>query len=304
MRGKTFAALTFICTLIVLALPSSSRAGIAIDPNLNDTWLGTVGGVRYATDSAMYDAGNSDFIDVEAGCGGPQWHLFGGGSNAAGAPNLSFMEADRPDDYTDVDTLLDDGWLSNAIGTPPARLHSYTACIQHAASYPFRNIANQPSGLRSASIVCPGTQRVTTGGVFIATSGSWETSSYPFDGPDKDTIPDDGWKGGVFDTLGGIGGFSVYAVCSSGLDLHYVKSATATVPVKAVHGLRAACPANEHVVGGGAKLTGSQQMGRLLASFPYDGPDAGKIPDDGWQTRVFNLGGGAKKVTAFAVCLG
>jgi hypothetical protein len=304
MRGKTFAALTFICTLIVLALPSSSIAGTAPDPNANDTWLGTVGGVRYATDSAVYDAGNHNFINVYAGCGGPQWHLFGGGSYAAGAPNASFMEADRPDDYTDPDMTLDDGWLSNARGTPPAHLHSYTACIQHAASYPFRSVANQPSGLRSASIACPGTKRVSTGGMFIATSGSWETSSYPYDGPDADKTPDDGWTGGVFDQIGGIGGFSVYAVCSSGLDLHYVKSVTQTVPVNAVHALRAACPANDHVVGGGAKLTGMQSQGRLVASYPYDGPDTGTVPDDGWQTRVFNLGGGAKKVTAFAVCLG
>ncbi len=304
MRGKRLVPLLFVASLLVLALPQAGTAGTPVDPNLHDTVLGTIGGIRYATDSAAYDPTNSNFIDVEAGCGGPNWHLFGGGSFAAGGVARSFDEADRPDDYLDADTNLDDGWLANAIGTPPAKLRAYTTCMKHAASYPFQNVANGSSGDRTASIACPGTQRVTQGSMFIATSGSWITSCYPFDGPDKDTIPDDGWRGSVFDTLGGIGGFSDYAVCSTGLKLHYVKSSATKVKVKSAGTVRVPCAADQHVVGGGERLTGTQSTGRLIGSFPYDGPDKDKIPDDGWQAKVYNVGGGPKMLTGWAICVG
>ena len=304
MRGKRLVPLLFVASLVVLALPQAGTAGTPVDPNTHDTILGTTGGIRYATDSAVYEASNNNFIDVEAGCGGPHWHLFGGGSLASGGVAKSFDEADRPDDYLDADTNLDDGWLADAIGTPPAKLHAYTACMKHAATYPFQDLPNDSSGNRTASIACPGTQRVTQGSMFIATVNSWITSSYPYDGPDKDTIPDDGWRGSVFDTLGGIGGFSDYAICSKGLKLHYFKSPPTKVKVKSAGTVKVPCTPDQHVVGGGERLTGTQSTGRLIGSFPYDGPDKGKIPDDGWQTKVYNLGGGPKQLTGFAICIG
>ena len=106
------------------------------------------------------------------------------------------------------------------------------------------------------------------------------------------------------DTLGGLGGMQAYAVCSTGLKLDYVKKGPSPVPVKHAVSLRVACPVNEHVVGGGVKLTGAQNMGRMFASFPNDSTDKGKTPDDGWQIGVYNLGGGKKTATGWAICLG
>jgi hypothetical protein len=302
MRARKLVPLAV--TLTVLALPLAGIAGTAVDPNLNDSVLGTVGGIRYATDTAAYDAGSSGFADVVAGCGGSRWHLFGGGTNAAGPVAKSYVAAEQPEDYTDADSLRDDGWASDGVGTSPAMLHSYTVCLKHAASYPSRVVANGSSALRTAQVACPGTQRVTSGAMFIATSGSWETSSYPYDGPDKDKVPDDGWRGGVYDTIGGIGGFQAFAVCSSGLKLHYVKSPTTKVKVGSAASVKVSCAADQHVVGGGARLTGTQSTGRLVASFPYDGPDKDKAPDDGWLTKVYSLGGGPKQLTAWAICVG
>ena len=305
MRGKRLVPLLFAASLLVLALPQAGTAGTPVDPNLNDTWLGTVGGVRYATDSASFDAGNSDYAEVSTGCGGSAWHLVGGGSNAGGARNQAALAVDQPNDFNDADTLTDDGWNSSAHGSPPAKLHSYTTCIKHPGlSYPLTDVPDGSSGQRTASAPCPVFKHVTGGGMFIATTGSWESSSYPYDGPDKDKIPDDGWKGGVFDTLGGPGGMQAYAVCATGLKLDYVKKGPSPVPVKHAVSLRVACPVNEHVVGGGVKLTGAQNMGRMFASFPYDSTDKGKTPDDGWQIGVYNLGGGKKTATGWAICLG
>ncbi|HTG48620.1 MAG TPA: hypothetical protein VK646_13305, partial [Actinomycetota bacterium] len=253
MRGKRLVPLLFAGSLLVLLLPQAGTAGTEPDPNIHDTVLGTTGGIRYATDSAVYQASNNDFIDVYAGCGGPKWHLFGGGSLASGGVAKSFEEFDRPADYTDADTTLDDGWLASAKGTPPAKLHAYTACMKHAASYPFANVPNQASANRNAQIACAGTEQVTTGSMAIATSNSWINSSYPYDGPDKDKIPDDGWRGAVYDTGNGIGGFSDYAVCSKGLKLHYFKGPATKVKVKSAVTVKVICPTDQHVVGGGEK---------------------------------------------------
>ena len=58
------------------------------------------------------------------------------------------------------------------------------------------------------------------------------------------------------------------------------------------------------MVGGGERLTGSPNTGRLVGSFPYDEPDKDKIPDDGWQTKFYNLSGGPKMLTGWAIWVG
>jgi len=108
----------------------------------------------------------------------------------------------------------------------------------------------------------------------------------------------------VYDTGNGIGGFSDYAVCSKGLKLHYFKGPATKVKVKSAVTVKVICPINQHVVGGGEKLTGTPATGRMIGTFPFDGPDKDKIPDDGWQAKVYNLGGGPKTVTGWAICVG
>jgi hypothetical protein len=304
MRGKRLLWLAPVCALILLALPSNVIAGTPMDPNIGDTWLGTVGGLRYATDSGAFSPTNH-FASVQTGCGPQQWHLLGGGSSAGGPANQAWIAADRPDDFNDPDFTLDDGWLSGGFGAASGMLKGYSVCIQgDALRYRSANVPSSSSELRSGSIGCNGDKwHVASGSAFIATSNSWVSSSYPMDGPDKDTIPDDGWKGAVYDTVGGFGGFSVFAECTSAHHLRYAKAGPFPVQPGTTGVFRVPCLPSEHVVGGGARLFGPQNRGRLLSSFPVDGPDTGKVPDDGWQSSVYNVAGGAKKVTAFAVCL-
>ena len=123
------------------------------------------------------------------------------------------------------------------------------------------------------------------------------SSSFPVDRPDAGTTPDDGWAGTARDTTGGIGGFDIYAVCAAGMKLRYVQGTPG--PVASGHALtrKAMCAANEHVVGGGARVTGPADGSRVVTSAPVDGSDADKVPDDGWTTSVYNLSGAAKQVT-------
>ena len=116
-------------------------------------------------------------------------------------------------------------------------------------------------------------------------------------------MADDGWQGRALDTVGGLGGFYVSATCVAGEQLRYVNGATATVDVGHAITRKAACNEDEHVIGGGARIGGLVDTGRLVVSAPYDGPDADSIPDDGWKAKAWNVGVLPKLVGAYAICL-
>jgi hypothetical protein len=292
-----------ICILSV-GVAQIALGGEPVDPNLGDTPLGKAGGIRYASESTTFDALNG-YASVEVGCGGPRWHLIGGGSAAGGAPDQAWHSFGRPLDYIDADDAGDDGWYTGGYGPDPAAFTGFSICIRNTAlRYRFRQVADSPSGLRAGSVGCGGAEwHVTSGSPFIATSGSWTGSSFPRDGGDADHRPDDGWQGTALDTVGGIGGFYLFNVCTRDHDLRYVRRSPVMVSVGGTSNRRVACRQDEHVVGGGARVTGPANRERLVSSYPYDGGDADDVPDDGWQVRAHNLSGNDKQVTAFAICL-
>jgi hypothetical protein len=289
--------------LISLSTPAAASAGTTPDPNLNDVVYGTTGGVRYAFDVATYDA-VSGFASVSAGCGNARWHMLGGGERSGGASATAWLAANRPEDYTDADTEGDDGWLVGGYGVNPDQITAYSICIRDGSiQYPMKQIADSSSGLRKGSVTCGGAKwHATTGSPFIATSHSWINSSVPLDGGDAGSDPDDGWTGDVYDTVGGIGGFYLFVVCAAHLDLRYVKEGPDSVSAGSSASRLVECKSSEQVVGGGAKVTGPPDRARMVSTFPVDGDDANGIPDDGWQSRVYNLSGADKNVTAFAIC--
>jgi hypothetical protein len=297
------AAITGVVLAMSGAVPVS--AGTTPDPNVNDTVLGKVGGLRYAIDTGSYDAG-SHFASASVGCGAPAWQVIGGGSDGGRATASSWQIEDRPTQYPDTGGAPDDGWVEAGYGPPTAHLTGYSVCIRGAQlRYRSATVPNGSSGLRAASIACGGAAwHVAAGGAFIATSNSWINSSSPLDGADANSTRDDGWTGRVYDTGGGTGAMSVEAICARGLSLRYVKRAPARLSGARTVSRRVACKPSEHVVGGGARVSGHPDQARVAGTFPYDGADADTIPDDGWQTRIHATSGGAKRVTAFAICLG
>lgn len=62
---------------------------------------------------------------------------------------------------------------------------------------------------------------------------------------------------------------------------------------------RASCPTGTHVLGGGeGPDQADHQTHTLLHSYPYDGDDVDRKPDDGWKARVRT----GKRFTVYAVC--
>ena len=221
-------------------------------------------------------------------------------SSAAAAPSggsgsASWLAVLQTIDYVDADTQPDDGFQAAGFGPHGKAVTAYSICVHGGQlAYHAKSVANQPTDVRSGSVACGASKwHVTSGGVFIATTNSWVSPSFPVDRPDAGTTPDDGWAGTARDTTGGIGGFDIYAVCAAGMKLRYVQGSPG--PVASGHALtrKAMCAANEHVVGGGARVTGPADGSRVVTSAPVDGSDADKVPDDGWTTqRLQRLGRG------------
>src|SRR4051794_35903444 len=172
---------------------------------------------------------------------------------------------------------------------------------------------NAPDGrLSGGSLTCPGGKPVVGGGV--DSSGGLNDfmtiySSGPFDGPDGDTLQDDGWSGLVDRSDFGSESRTVriYAICDTlkttasysynrkSVSVGDGKQVTLTVP----------CPNGLPVVGGGVASSGgySERMG-VHSSGPYDGSDANTAQDDGWRASVANVttSGFPRGATAYAIC--
>jgi hypothetical protein len=300
---NTLTAAALIGALLLLALPASSFAGVPIDPNLDDVVLGKAGGVRYAAEFVTYNG--DGFAEATAGCGTSSWHLIGGGAMARGGTAQAWQAFDRPDDYSDADLQPDDGFLGSGFGPTGSSFRTYSICVKDTQlKYVSTSAPSQPSSSRSASASCgAGGWHVTSGSGAIATSNSWLTSSFPTDNGDAGSVRDNGWKATADDTVNGAGGFSVNAICAKGLHLRYVHGSAHTVAAGSGSTAKVSCAANEHVVGGGARVSGSPTQARLVTSAPADGPDSDAVPDDLWLTTVYNVSGPSKQVTAYAICL-
>ncbi len=66
--------------------------------------------------------------------------------------------------------------------------------------------------------------------------------------------------------------------------------------------VRAACPPSKHVYGGGFFSSGNLEDTIARSSRPYDGPDADKVRDDGWEATFFESGTPFAYIYAYALC--
>ena len=98
---------------------------------------------------------------------------------------------------------------------------------------------------------------------------------------------------------------AVSAPADAAVHLTYVHSKKRTMgPFAAGVRRTAMCPAGTQVIGGGGWVSDSfNGESSLMASFPIDGPDRGKRPDDGWRVLGNNNSTATVlEVQAWAVC--
>jgi hypothetical protein len=164
----------------------------------------------------------------------------------------------------------------------------------------FRYLLNDyelaPGTTKTFGAACPGRTSVVSGGItsFAEIGDSFISSTYPFDGRDSGSRPDDGWRSKLtaFDSY--VDG-NAYAVCGR-LTPSYRKSRFDAPPNNDIYGEAVPCPNGEAVVHGG--LEGPTSV-RPASSHPFDAP--GGFPDT-WVVRPHNVSDRERRVTGHAVC--
>jgi hypothetical protein len=308
MQGGCLRRLTLVFTAATLAIGAGlAVAGVTPDPDTNDLDRGTTGGLRYASDSEAFNLDNAGFASDISGCGPDDWHIVGGGVKLAGpsAKNRTFATT-TPYDWLDLDTVPEDGWRVAGYGGAAGNLTAFSIC-QEAPQPNYvggAELPDSPGNVRKFKQACgAGNGRVVGGGGSISTAQSFQSQSYPFDGPDGDSKPDDGWAARFYDTVGGIGGARLRAVCRTGEEVSY-RTATDTARRNGGANATAHCGAGTHVSGGGAKIVGPGAQVHLADSYPADDGDANATPDDGWKGAAYNDSSRRRKLTVYAICLG
>jgi hypothetical protein len=163
-----------------------------------------------------------------------------------------------------------------------------------------------PPSVVGADAACPHGTHVVGGGfagsaVRTRSAQFWINSIHPFDGPDANDVPDDGWTGRGFNRFGTDKRGVVHAICSAGT-VRYTSNSRSLSPGSAGV-VRANCPAGTYVSGGGVSLDGPATEAFINASSPRDSKDADHTPDDGWFAHAYNQGGSSKTLSAYAACV-
>lgn len=124
-------------------------------------------------------------------------------------------------------------------------------------------------------------------------------SSAPFDGPDTDTIPDDGWRSRIDSFNGAQNTVTEYAICST-RQPHYRKIGYRTGDGPYVGGAQPKCPTRETALGGGVDVSpGGYDSSALLISRPAPLTFTGAWKGEAWVglASVPN-----QRITVWVIC--
>ena len=296
---KRFLLAVVAATAVLTAIVApAALGGSQPDPRPGDKQLGTVGGIAYVSDTVT--STNPNYVESDATCPklGQGWRIAGGGVKLGYKDGA--LSASRPLDiylsFGDDDEFLDDFWEASGHAPVGKKLSSFAICMKQPKLKYVR--VDQPDDLslsRTHVDSCPGKTRPTGGGGFIATTNSYLSSIFP-SGKDK-------WGVGLLDANGGTGGMTSDFVCLKAKPKPKKISKRITIPTMKTKAAKASCPADMHVTGGGAKFAGAAGEGKLLSSYPVDGKDADKIPDDGWKVQGNNVSAVSQDLTAYAICM-
>lgn len=291
-----------IATAVALALlpAASALAGDPDNPAPGDVKLGKIGGFTYLSDAeTVTNPAYTAALTSCPGVAGP-WRITGGGFKSNAAPAGVTVAASRPLDlddsfYGDDDLLRDDYWEAAIDAPVGTKVTTYSICAKlPKLTYVNADTPDSTSTDRTAVDSCSGRRKLTGGGGFIATTGSHLNSIAPA-GPRK-------WGISAYDANGGSGGMTSDFVCLRSKKLKTVAKSR-TVAAASANSRSVSCPRGSHVTGGGASLSGSLADGYLTTSFPIDGRDDGKVPDDGWSAQAQNDSAAPIELEVSAICM-
>jgi hypothetical protein len=223
-------------------------------------------------------------------------HVTGGGFNLTG---------DNSDFELSVATMVPafpsgaSAWLGEANNTSgsDAQMTTTAICAKGSFKYPEASKNISPGGQGTKKVSCPPGTKVTGGGLETAPNSprAEVVVSRPFDGPDGNSTPDDGWLGTENNGTHRQGSMSVQPVCAKSGDYKYVRSAPKPLPDDTEASARASCPDGTIISGGGVENSGTGVGAGIESTFPS--------PQRDWVGRANNdHTGHAETVQAFAIC--
>lgn len=280
-----------VANLMFVALAGSASAG---SPGPTKS-LGKAKGIEYRTatfPSVASPAGAT--VECKA-----DTFAVGGGGLIDGSDGQSRLLSDTPTPLNPDDSSS--GW--SAIGSSASGRDMRTWAMCHKDPLPYDSLATAfpaTPGIQSATIACP-SGRLVAGGVinddsFVLTI----LESRPIDLPsDADSQPDDAWQFVGENTGASTANPTIFIACSDTADLSYVTK-TKQVPQSAMGKPLAKCPNRFAVTSGGFDANSG---GTLTGLSPWDSKDRKKVPEDGWQARVYNASIDTLPVTSTAICL-
>jgi hypothetical protein len=263
----------------------------------------SVGGVTYRHDTTEVTPPGRFTIDVMCPAG---THVSGGDSFSESGVQGT-MQASFPADGADADNLPDDLWrarhsFSASEGTQG--LNADVICLGSGLTYSSRQVVLHPGDAQTATAPCGASRHVTGGGAALSAAGSagYINSSYPWDNGDTGTVPDDGWGARAFNGTGGDVRLTVYAACTDTSPAYFL--ASGPIAPGAATFVNSACPNTRHLVGEGARMSGSAKFAALVGMADEDGSDSDFAPDDSMEAgaRVASASPGSQTITAWAIC--
>jgi hypothetical protein len=286
-----------------LALGASSAAA--------DTNLGTVGGLTYIFADAS-PAPAQSYRGGSASCPSGT-KVVGGGAEIGGAVAESRLRSMNPvppqvagGNYWGAGIWNDSG-LAKGVGV-------IAVCAKHKPAYRSNAAKVRVGHARTVAARCPDGTHVSAGGGYSTGTpgapgtpeGSYLNSSFPFDGRDAGSAPDDGWNVRIYNISDAPRvQINVFAVCVTERPRYVTANPVAMPPGYELLSTAAACPDSRHISAGGLRLAGAPAANAHPVTItPADLGDADSIPDDALRAKAQVLAGStAASAYMTAICM-
>jgi hypothetical protein len=263
--------------------------------------LGTVGDFKYAKETAHLAAAGGaaeKAKDVAPRCAGHVWHISGGGAYMGGSSAHSFLSTDG---FGGNRSWFASAWHFDA---PSAKLTGIAVCVRHLSLVTDTDVVSVNAAPANGQGNFPCFSGSILGGgvrAIGATTDWFINGTEPFDLGDMDSEPDDAWQDYLRHRAGGSSSILIDTVCGQSVTPSYRQKVAPLDSSKSAK-VRARCNSG-HITGGGAVISGNIPDAHIAGSYPVDGSDKDKIPDDGWEARATNDTGSDKTLTTYAICL-
>jgi hypothetical protein len=304
MKKQTTRALAGLVMMVVA--PGAASAGPA--PAITN--LGSVDGVSYLAMTAAFSSAAAPAV-MEIPCPGEKRPV--GGGYQIGLHELDTLRSAAPADLNRDGRI--DGWRVVAETEQPNTLVGTDAsaiCRKGKVRYVSKAAALPASpGALTLTARCPSDMHVTGGGAIASIDGdphaAYVSSSYPIDGNDADTKPDDGWRAHFYGSAQP--GTQVIAICAPTKQSYPSRSKQnpeQDQTIKAGYfglGYTVTCPETKHLLGMGAFIAGSPGEVRVHSTFMGDdASDGDSIPDDNGGMSFSNGSTSDQATEGWAIC--